>query len=479
MTRNSGAAGTPGRRRSGRGFLASAQSTDSASVPNANRPERATQSKASIPSSDQVQDQVTTQPCHGTTPWSNPGTTPEPETDLGGPSCDSPASTLDADTASPRLLLPDEALTALATPASAALSRLRATPLSARAWASLLRRIDAVIQAGGPVLWDDVLELYALWLQGQMATGALDEGTGAKYLDLVTQFVNHCRYRAVVIPSVQVAERLGTPLAQGWVDDLGSDRRSKNPVLVGPAIKRQRRSAGRSLWYVLRLFKVSERDLFADVEVPQLPGGPKCRPLDDSEALALRLWATAHPWESAQNAAVAGALLGASQDTLSQLRVCDIDLAQGIIRMPGHGKNQARIQALDSFALAMFTLRIEHLHRLHEVADGNEFLDWYLLSSKGQPMTASNAGMLLRAAIEYAAIRSDRITPMSLALWGSLRAYHHGPAATVLTATAHPLGIRDIDAAAYVRGVTTRTASDSLGRSTADKGDDPYGLANY
>lgn len=459
--------------------LASAESTDSESVPNENRPERATQSKASIPSSDQVQDQVTTQPCHGATSWSNPGTAPEPGPDHGGPSCDSPASTPDADTASQLSLLPDAALTALSTPASAALSRLRKPRLTTRAWAAILRRIDALVRAGGPVPWGEVQELYALWLQGQVAAGAMDEATAAKYLDLVTQWVNHCLVRNVVIGSVDVAERLGTPLAQGWVDDLGSNRRSKDPVVTGPAIRKQRRSAGRSLWYVLRQFKVSERDLFADVVVPRMTDGSRCRPLDDGEALALRTWATDHPWESAQNAAVAGALLGATQDSLAQLRVCDIDLAQGIVRMPGHGKNRARILVMDSFAVTMFTRLLEDLYLLYGDVEGIDVLDLCLLSTTGKPMTASNAGMLLRAAIEHAAVRSGDIKPKSLALWGSLRAYHHGPAATVLTASAHPLGIRDIDAAAYVRGVTTRTASTSLRLSTADKGDDPYGLANY
>lgn len=324
--------------------------------------------------------------------------------------------------------------------------------------------------------WADARELYALWIESQVAAGALDEGSGAKYLATVDQFVSYCLGRRVPLTSVGVVERLGTPLAQGWVNEVGVDRRTGNPVLPGPAAQRLRRSAGRSLWAVLRLFGLSVGDLFADVTVPPLVDGLAIRPLEDGEALALRTWALRHPLQSAQNAAVAGALLGAKQATLAQVQVCDVDLAQGIVRLPATGKYRSRVLVLDPFAVTVFTRRLEDVYALH--TGPADVLSLYLISGGDKPTTPENTGNLLRAALDLAGLRSQHLTASSLALWGSLRAYHHGPGATVLTCGPSSTGTRDISAAAYVRGVTTRSANEALGLSSASTAVDPYGFVN-
>lgn len=324
---------------------------------------------------------------------------------------------------------------------------------------------------GGEMLLTELVTLVVHHLRTEVAAGIVADSTAVVYVEHLTRLVEFCARQGNPITTVQEFEAARLSVAPAWVRSDGRNRKGE-AVPAGASVQNLRRTVGYTAWSVLRQHGLSSIDAFrgVDVDRPAATGRTVAFTRADRDAVTLMARSLTqdplmrqregHVLDGVREAViVALALSGATVGDIAAMRVYDVNLADGIVRLPGTGKNCSRLIPVAPWVLTYLRMRIEELAAFNPGVDVAR-LPLVSRNGRGTAMSPSAVGMRLNKVLALSGL--SHLTPTGMRLWAAQYAYDHGPGPAVIPAD-RPSGARDLVAAAHVLGTTVAGAATALG----------------
>jgi site-specific recombinase XerD len=286
-----------------------------------------------------------------------------------------------------------------------------------------VRRSSAAVDAPGEAV-----------IQSLRGAGRLTEQSEDRLLGLMTRFLSF------------VERGFRTPLNEITQDQVEAFVLARTSDGRPPSVASShlRRSAVRMLFRSLREHGVVDHDPTLDLRLPPRTS-LRARPLCDDEIALGRSFAFQTLRDSRQPAAWALAEATVRTSELSQVKVGDLDLGCGTVKIAGSTNTQPRVGVLSTWGVQALTRRVESLGPdAHAGAlvvyegDGS-------LESRQASCCVAISDTLRRAGLA----REPDVRPISIAAWAGKKVFDE---TGKIEAAAQALGMRSLDRAARLIG---------------------------
>lgn len=198
-----------------------------------------------------------------------------------------------------------------------------------------------------------VTAVLAAW-QELVANGEMSEQTLSRFGQLLHRFEAFAAVRGAPL-----ADDVGPAVAGQFVDAHGRTRHG-HAAPASLSTRHLRRSVLRMCFATARRLGCADTDPTRDLELPPRVTG-ETRPLDEAEAVELRLAAEFTDRPTRHAAACALALAGGFSGEIGHITPADLDLAAARVWMHGSTKTRPRWCPLDAWAVQVLATRADHL----------------------------------------------------------------------------------------------------------------------
>jgi len=215
------------------------------------------------------------------------------------------------------------------------------------------------------------------------------------------------------------------------------------------ATMHHRRSSLRLLFRMARLLGLAESDPTLDIHLPPR-SALSCRPLTNDEVALCRSWAVHTLRDTRQPAAWALAETGARTSELPHVRVSDVDLDSGSVRVHGSPRLEPRSGRMSEWGSKQIARRMVELK-----GDPGAPL---VYSGAGGEAGQASACIAISDTLRRAGLGRERdVRPLSVAAWVGATMLAHGGS---IDQVARALGMRSLDRAARLVGWDWRADPD-------------------
>ncbi|MFJ9011838.1 hypothetical protein [Streptomyces canus] len=198
-----------------------------------------------------------------------------------------------------------------------------------------------------------VTAVLAAW-QDLVARGEMSEQTLSRFSQLLHRFDSFAAARGAPLATDV------TPVIAGMFVDAHGRTRHGHTAPASLSTRHLRRSVLRMCFATARRLSLADADPAGDIDLPSRVTEPT-RPLNEAEAVELRLAAETTDRPTRHAAAAALALAGGFSGEIGHITGTDLDLTSARAWMHGSTKTRPRWCPLDAWAAQVLSARADHL----------------------------------------------------------------------------------------------------------------------